>query len=76
MRGNVAYWIGGTLTAFLGVGLVRLLAPELAGGTSSLTSVVGYILVIAGITIIARATRRDESEPLGMSGHDRPSAGN
>jgi uncharacterized membrane protein HdeD (DUF308 family) len=62
MRGKKAYWIGGTLTALLGIGLVRLLAPALAGVASSLVIVAGYILVISGITIIARATRRKDSE--------------
>ena len=58
----MAYWIGGTLTALLGIGLVRLLAPTLAGVTSSLAIVAGYLLVIVGITILALATRRKDSE--------------
>jgi len=62
MRGKKAYWIGGTLTALLGVGLVRLLAPALAGVASSLVVVAGYLLVIVGITIVALATRRKDSE--------------
>ncbi len=62
MRWKKAYWIGGTLTALLGIGLVRLLAPALAGIASSLVIVAGYLLVIIGITIIARATRRTGSE--------------
>ena len=62
MRWKKAYWIGGTLTALLGVGLVRLLAPALAGVASSLVVVAGYLLVIVGITIVALATRRKDSE--------------
>lgn len=62
MRGKKAYWIGGTLTALLGIGLVRLLAPALAGVAGSLVIVAGYLLVIIGITIIACATRRKGSE--------------
>ena len=62
MRGKMAYWIGGTLTALLGIGLVRLLAPTLAGVASSLSIVAGYLLVIVGITILALATRRKGSE--------------
>jgi sulfite exporter TauE/SafE len=76
MKAKKAYWIGGTLTAFLGVGLVRLLAPALVGVAGSLATAVGYVLVIAGITIIARATRRNGSEPIETIEHDRPSAGN
>lgn len=62
MRGNVAYWIGGTLTALVGVALVRLLAPALVGFASSFTAVVGYLIVIVGITVIARATIRPGSQ--------------
>jgi uncharacterized membrane protein HdeD (DUF308 family) len=62
MKGNLAYWIGGTLAAFLGVGLVRLLAPALAGFASSLAVAAGFLLVIVGITVIARATRPRSSE--------------
>ncbi len=62
MRRRTSYWIGGTLTALLGVGLVRLLAPALAGFAGSLATVAGYLLVIVGITIVALATRRSGSE--------------
>jgi uncharacterized membrane protein HdeD (DUF308 family) len=61
MREKKAYWIGGTLTGLLGVALVRLLAPALAGAANSLTAVIGYLLVIAGIMVIASATRRNGS---------------
>jgi uncharacterized membrane protein YfcA len=62
MMGNMAYWIGGTLAAFLGVGLVRLLAPALAGFASSFAVYLGYLLVIVGLTVIARATRSSDSK--------------
>ena len=55
-------WIGGTLTALLGVVLVRLLAPALAGFAGTLAVAVGYLLVIVGITIVARAARPRGSE--------------
>ena len=58
MTEKMLYWIGGTLAGLLGVGLVRLLAPVLAGAASSLASATGYLLVIAGIMILARATRQ------------------
>jgi hypothetical protein len=53
-----AFWIGGTLAGFLGVGLVRLVAPELAGLPGSVALVTGYFMVVAGLTIIACGTRR------------------
>ncbi len=62
MKEKKAYWIGGTATALVGVALVRLLAPQLAGLTGSATAAAGYILAVAGITIIACATRRGKSE--------------
>jgi len=71
----MAYWIGGTLTALLGVGLVRLLGPALTGFAGSLANVVGYLLVIVGITIVARATRRERSHPSQEMGTDTPTAG-
>jgi protein-S-isoprenylcysteine O-methyltransferase Ste14 len=62
MKEKKAYWIGGTLIALLGVGFVRLLAPALAGLTGSIAGVAGYLLVIVGITIVARATSRTGSQ--------------
>lgn len=62
MMERKAHWIGGTLTALIGVALVRLLAPALAGFAGSLANVVGYLLVIVGITIVARAARPQGSE--------------
>ena len=62
MKEKRAYWIGGTIAAFLGVVLVRLVAPELAGVHGSVAAATGYALVIVGIAIIACATRRKESE--------------
>jgi hypothetical protein len=62
MKDKKAYWIGGTITAGLGVALVRLLSPELAGVLGSVAAAVGYTLVVVGITIIAFGTRRKKSE--------------
>ena len=64
MRDKKAYWIAGTVTGFGGVALVRLVAPELAGGYASIALMAGFTLVIAGITIIAFGTRRRASEAL------------
>ncbi len=62
MREKKAYWIGGTITGFAGIALVRLVAPELAGVAASFAVAAGFVLVVAGITIIACATRRKPSE--------------
>jgi hypothetical protein len=62
IKDKKAYWIGGTLTAFLGVAVIRLLAPELGGAVGTAAYAAGYILVTAGITIIACGTRRKPSE--------------
>jgi len=62
IREKKAFWIGGSIVAFTGVALVRFLSPELTGIMSRTALVIGYLLVIAGITVIACATRRKESE--------------
>ncbi len=55
MRQRKAYWIGGAVAGFLGVALVRLAPPGMAVAA-------GYVLVTAGIGILAAATRRKPSE--------------
>jgi len=62
MTDRLPYWIGGTLIALLGATLVRLLAPALTGFAGSASAVAGYLLVIVGITLLARATRRQVGE--------------
>ncbi len=62
MKEKRAFWIGGTAIALLGVALVRLLSPELSGIAGSLAMASGYVLVVAGITLISCATRRKRSE--------------
>lgn len=62
MKQKRAYWVGGTVIAVFGVALVRLLAPELSGFAGSLAMASGYVLVVAGITLISFATRRKRSE--------------
>ncbi len=57
-----AYWIGGTLTGLLGIALVRLVAPELAGVAGAVAAGVGYTLVIVAITTFGLATRRAKAE--------------
>jgi len=64
MKDRKAYWIGGTLTGLLGVGLARIVAPQLADTTGTVIAVLGYALVIAGITILARATRHRPAETV------------
>ena len=62
MSKKFAYWFGGAATAFLGVGVVKLVAPELSGTAVTLASASGYVMVVAGITLISFATRRKRSE--------------
>jgi len=68
-----AHWIGGTTIAALGVALAKLLAPELAGTSETIALAVGYALVVAGLAIIACATRREPSDALVTVGKDRDS---
>ncbi len=64
MRDRLPYWIGGTLIALLGAALVRLLAPALGGWGASASAIAGYLLVIVGITLLARAARPQDAEAL------------
>ena len=70
MKEKKAYWIGGTATAVVGVALVRLVAPEIAGLPGVAAAAAGYVLVTVGITIIACATRRRKSEAFISPGKD------
>jgi len=75
MIANKTQWISGAAMAFLGVGFVRLLAPMLSGAANTLIVVTGYLLVIVGITIVARATRRKDSTSVRGIADDASSAG-
>ena len=74
MKEKQAYWIGGTVIALLGVALVRLLAPELSGSFGTVVMALGFVKVVAGITVISFATRRKRSEAfitVGKNSKDR-----
>lgn len=51
-------WAPGLLTALLGVACVRLLAPHLAGRGQAALVIFGYLLVPAGLGLIARQIHR------------------
>ncbi|MBF7082936.1 hypothetical protein IT084_08105 [Desulfallas sp. Bu1-1] len=52
------YWITGTITAFTGVLMVRILALQTAGRLKLPVMFGGYMLAIAGLFIITLGTRR------------------
>lgn len=62
LREKKNYWIGGSVAAFSGVALVKLVAPALNGTWQQVLQLAGYMLVFAGLVIIACATRRREEE--------------
>jgi protein-S-isoprenylcysteine O-methyltransferase Ste14 len=62
MKEKKAYWIGGTMTAFLGVALLRLLSPELGGVAGWVAGAAGYLLVVVGLATLVCATRRKKAE--------------
>ena len=77
MSKKFVYWFGGAATAFFGVAVVKLVAPELSGTAVTLASASGYVMVVAGITLISLATRRKRSEAFitiekGLNVHKRP----
>ena len=63
IREKKAYWIGGTITGLFGVGLVRLLSPELAGTQSVVALIAGFTLVIAGIANPESRPRKNNNAP-------------
>ena len=71
-RERRAFWIGGTLTALVGVALARIVAPEIEGSMASLVLSVGFVLVTIGLTILACATRRKRSEAFVAADEDLP----
>jgi hypothetical protein len=62
MKGRLKYWILGTLSAFSGVGLVKVLAPLYSGNVKTAVMLAGYTLAILGLFIITLGTRRTDSD--------------
>jgi hypothetical protein len=58
IRERKLYWIAGTAVALTGVATVRLVAPELTGLTNKTALIAGYLVSLAGITILAYAAKR------------------
>jgi len=66
--GNARFWVAGTLAAFAGVALARLIAPQLAQSSRIACMVGGQLLALAGLTIISvgvsrRVRRHGETTP-------------
>lgn len=55
---NARYWIAGSVAAFAGVALTRLVAPSLEGNLKIYTAVGGQLLALAGLFIICLGVRR------------------
>lgn len=51
-------WSPGLLTALIGVACVRLVAPHFAGRGQAVLVIIGYLLVPAGLGLIARQIHR------------------
>ena len=62
IREKKIHWIGGSLAAFSGVVLVRLVVPDITGFWQQALKVAGYVLVLVGFAIITCATRREKGE--------------
>ncbi|MBI5380946.1 MAG: hypothetical protein HZA31_03500 [Opitutae bacterium] len=52
------YWIGGTLAAFGGVALARLVAPSLEGKIRVYVTLAGQLLALAGLLVICIGVRQ------------------
>jgi len=57
MKEKKLFWISGTIAAFTGVALARLLAPQLSGLFNKIALVCGYLLSLAGLLALAYACR-------------------
>lgn len=55
---RIIYWIAGTLTAFGGVLVVRVLAGGLPGNEKVIATLTGYTLSFLGLFVISMGTRR------------------
>jgi Na+-transporting NADH:ubiquinone oxidoreductase subunit NqrB len=52
------HWIYGTLIAFAGVAVSRLLAPEFAGRVHAMVALAGQFVALGGLMVILRGIRR------------------
>lgn len=57
MKQRRGYWIAGTLVAFAGVGIARLVPGIIAPETHSLVVAAGIVCAFAGLFIITLGTR-------------------
>lgn len=58
VRAHARPWIVGTLLAFTGVALARLVAPSLAGHSRLAATVGGELLALGGLLVICLGIRR------------------
>jgi hypothetical protein len=58
----MVYWISGSLTGLTGVILVRFVSPVISGVFEKFILISGYVMVIAGIGIMACATKCGKDE--------------
>jgi hypothetical protein len=74
LTGNIVPWFAGTLLAFVGVAVARLLAPSLNAGTPQLlVTLGGRLLALAGLAVILVGIhRRLRAEGAGTTPEDTP----
>jgi uncharacterized membrane protein YccC len=60
MKGRLKYWVTGTLVAFSGVAVVKVMAPLYSGNAKIASMLAGYTLSILGLFIIMLGTRRTD----------------
>ena len=57
IKEKLIYWIAGTITAFTGVYVVRVISAN-AAGNKAIIMLAGFTLAILGLFIITLGTRR------------------
>jgi hypothetical protein len=58
LHDSLAHWINGSFIAFLGVVLVRVVAPALDGRLRLASMLAGQLIALAGLLVIALGVRR------------------
>lgn len=55
---SARHWIAGTVLAFAGVAVARVVAPDFAGRTRALLLLTGQLVALGGLLIIVLGIRR------------------
>lgn len=58
LKASARHWIAGTVLAFAGVAVARLVAPGFEGRTRALLALTGQLVALGGLWVIVLGIRR------------------